>query len=177
MQRLAAGHDTPVRTVLSVPPRGWIDHGVPSRRSARFGRPTAVQALGEVHDTPVNCCAEPDGLGVGWTDHEVPFQASASVPSPLPPTAMQVPTDAHDTPDRKGPAGGFGVGWIDHVVPFQRSASVTESLPKLSTAELPTAVQALAEVQDTAARALRGGDAGLGVGWSDHEEPFQRSAS
>ena len=69
------------------------------------------------------------------------------------------------------------VGWRDQVVPFQRSASVRELLPKLSTAELPTAVHAVAEVQDTAAKALRGGDAGLGVGWRDHVLPFQRSAS
>ncbi len=93
MQARAEVHDTPVRVAwfglvgLGV---GWIDQEVPSHDSARVRRlseppkspayPTAVQVLADVHDTPDSpltwSCA---GLGVGWTDQEVPFHVSASV--------------------------------------------------------------------------------------------------
>jgi hypothetical protein len=82
----------------------------------------------------------------------------------------------HDTPDRLllvAPAG-IGTGWIDQLLPFQRSANV--SVPALSEND-PTAVQALAAVQDTEDRSLLVAPDGLGVGWMDQVVPFRRSAN
>src|SRR5213080_263950 len=160
MQRLAVVHDTPVRAALLwMPGTGWMDHEVPSHRSAKAPLPTAVQALGEAHDTLLSCA--PPVAGVAGIDHEVPSQASTSgAPLLSLPTAIQAVAEPQDTPARKPPNCLLGVGWMDQVVPFQRSASV-RGLPPESSTEVPTAVQALAEVQDTAARALRGGAAGL----------------
>jgi hypothetical protein len=94
--------------------------------------PTATQAVGDVHDTPLNRESPPGR--VGSIDHREPFQRSASVEYPvLPvtnPTAMHVVADVHDTALNWSwvvPASvmpGFGVGSIDHSKPFQRSANV-----------------------------------------------------
>src|SRR5215471_18738415 len=98
----------------------------------------------------------PGNAGIFWTDHLVPFQTSASVvPSgalvPVEePVAVQAPAAVQDTPNNwldVDPVG-LGVDWTDHFVPFQPSASVT-LLPAASVS-YPTAVQVLAEVQDTA---------------------------
>ena len=69
---------------------------------------------------------------------------------------------------------GSGVVSMDHDVPFHFSArmTVTPELLRYS----PTAVQALAEVQDTPPRALPCAPEGLGVAWTDHEVPFHASA-
>jgi hypothetical protein len=58
--------------------------------------------------------------------------------------------DAHETPVRTLPWAprGLGMGWTAQAVPFQRSASITAA-PVL-VAEYPTAVQAEADVHDTA---------------------------
>jgi hypothetical protein len=41
--------------------------------------PTAVQALGDVHDTPSRVLSvEPAGSGVAWTDHLPPFHTWAN---------------------------------------------------------------------------------------------------
>jgi hypothetical protein len=56
---------------------GCSDQLVPSQRSATVS-PTAVQAEGDVHDTPESCWLVFEGLAI---DHWVPFQRSASVPS------------------------------------------------------------------------------------------------
>jgi hypothetical protein len=110
-------HDTPNRP-LSVEPTGlgvgWTDHLWPFQRSAsvKYSRalvpkpPTAVHAEADVHDTPNRVSSvEPMGWGVGWIDHFLPFQRSASMdslraPFPKPPTAMHALADAHDTPEK-----------------------------------------------------------------------------
>src|SRR3989442_1590459 len=70
--------------------------------------------------------------------------------SKLSPTAVHALAEVHETSLSKlsvDPAG-LGVAWITQEVPFQRSAKVSP-VPELSTFS-PTAVHALAEVQDTA---------------------------
>jgi hypothetical protein len=99
VQAVAAVHDTWASALAAAPAGpgvGWIDHRFPFQASARVrvspflplsDRPTAVQAAAEVHETPPRKVpAEPAGLGVGWTDQAVPFQASARLNafSPLP---------------------------------------------------------------------------------------------
>ena len=96
VQAVADEQDTPPK-LLDVAPAGlgmdWIDQRVPFQCSASVGPagpavlvlapPTAVQALADVHDTPLKLLkAAPAGLGVDWIDQRVPFQRSASV-SPL----------------------------------------------------------------------------------------------
>jgi hypothetical protein len=92
--------------------------------------------------------------------------------------AMQLPPPVHETPTRSSfdPGDGSGVAWIAQVVPFQCSASGL-IVPKPSGAEWPTAVQEWAEGHDTAASCAAPAPVGFGVGWIDHVEPFQRSAS
>jgi hypothetical protein len=71
------------------------------------------------------------------------------------------------------------VGSIAHLFPFQASASprlACVPLPACST-ESPTAVHAVADVQDTATRSLLRAPVGLGVGSIAHVFPFQASAS
>src|SRR6185437_16046863 len=123
----------------------------------------------------------PDGFGVGWTTHFVPFQCSARVTWALTlpdcPTAMQSVADRHDTPVRPDsfPPGCFGVGWIAHFGPFQCSARVSdlESVRSFS----PTAVQEVADEQDTPASTLPSLPVtGFGVAWIVHFVPFQCSA-
>jgi hypothetical protein len=79
---------------------------------------------------------------------------------------------------------GLGVGWIDHLRPFQRSTnggSEQGSRPQSGTAvQDPTAVHPLVEVHETPFSALMVvplAPAGLGVRWSDHFPPFQRSTN
>jgi hypothetical protein len=69
---------------------------------------------------------------------------------------------------------GLGVGWTAHLVPFQRSA--TES-SEAAFPYHPTAVQAVADEQDTPVSRVRLAPVGLGVGWTAQVVPFQRSAS
>jgi len=98
MQADADVHATAFRTVNWEANGGiagfgvaWMRHLVPSHRSARVptgvpvlsvGAPTAVQAETDAHDTASRKlpCA-PDGLGVGWMRHRVPFHRSAKVAS------------------------------------------------------------------------------------------------
>src|SRR6266581_1732499 len=150
-------HATPLRK-LTCAPAGlgvrWIRQVVPFHRSARgtgtpelfMETPTAVQAEGEVPDTPFRTltCA-PAGWGVRWIRQVVPFHRSASVTGTpelftKTPTAVQAEGLAHDTPFRKLPRApaGWGVRWIRQVVPFHRSASVTRT-PELFT-KTPTAM-------------------------------------
>jgi hypothetical protein len=132
-----------------------------------------VQALGEVHDTPLNWA--PVTLGVCWIDHVVPFHASASgalLATPVAwPTAMQKVAEAQETPVRlleKSP-WGLGVRWTDHAVPFHDSARVT-SAPAMSR-RWPTAMQALGGMHDTAfSRPC--GISGLGVGCTAQAAPL-----
>jgi len=116
-----------------------------------------MQADDEVQDTLARVDAGPDGVGVAWTRHLVPFHRSARVlPFPEFPTAVQAEPEVHDTPFRTPPPAGFGVGWMLHLMPFHRSARVLPfTVP-------PTAVHAESEVHDTPFRAPP--PAGLGVG-------------
>jgi hypothetical protein len=63
--------------------------------------------------------------------------------------------ETHETPVRYCVPEGFGVGWIVQLVPSHRSAKVLPNTPKAGlSVELPTAVHAEAEEQDTAPKAL-----------------------
>ncbi len=136
--------------------------------------PTAVQADADVQDTPFSSPPPWDGLGVAWMVHRVPFHRSArvlalGVKGLEAPAAIHMVADVQATPLRKPlPCGGLGVAWIDHRAPFHRSASGPAP-------DLPTAVQADADVQDTPFR-LAPWDS-LGVGWIRHRVPFQCSAT
>jgi hypothetical protein len=90
---LADVQDTPLNT-LPVAPEGLgdatMDHEVPLRFSTKLVTllelsselPTARHLLADAHDTPAKALAvAPEGLGVVWMDHEVPFHASARLTS------------------------------------------------------------------------------------------------
>jgi len=115
-----------------------------------------MQADVAVHATLVRSDAGPEGFGVAWMRHVVPFHRSARVlPVPVIPTAVQAEGDAHDTPFRQPPPAGFGVAWMRHLAPLRRSARV------VPLAVPPTAVHAGVEVHDTLLRTPP--PAGLGV--------------
>jgi hypothetical protein len=138
-------------------------------------QPTAVQALADVHDTPRSWLWS--AVEVGWIVHVVPFQCSANVrsaptPSLYEPTATQAIGDEHDTPFSwawDAPTG-LGICSTVHVLPFQRSTKVKVLTP--GSTDHPAAVQASADVHDTADSAPPPGR--IGVGWITHANPFQR---
>src|SRR6516162_284015 len=183
-------HDTPASEANWIPGGlgvAWMLQVTPSHRSARVCTipeaeccsPMAVQAVGEVQDTPFRkLCTAPPGLGVGRRVHLFPFHRSAKDRAgpdwdevvKYAPAAMQADGDVQDTPFRKlctAPAG-LGMGWMVQVVPFHRSARV------LPLAVPPTAVQAEREAHDTLFSAPP--PAGLGVDWIRQVVPFHRSA-
>jgi hypothetical protein len=135
---------------------GTIDQVVPFHDSTsvlglRPRAPTAVQVVGDTHDTAERPSPRESGFGLGTIDQVVPFHDSMRVLGPpfaaVPvPTAVQALADTHDTASSKlsGPAV-FGLGTIDHAVPFQDSISVLYRLG----AWKPTAMQALADTHDT----------------------------
>jgi hypothetical protein len=129
-----------------------------------------------VHDTAfrkLNCA--PEGFGVAWMRHTVPFHRSAKIPEFEPPTAVHAEDEVQATPERAPPpAEGLRVAWMRHTVPFHRSARGADALWLLTA--WPTAVHAEGEVQDTLTRALSLAPRGLGVAWMAHVLPFQRSA-
>jgi hypothetical protein len=190
-----------------------IDHAVPFHASPSTAvvslppaedDPTAVHEAADRHDTPSRRSRPsevPDGFGVGWMDHAVPFHASASVaasgpplpaavPPPTPvhaprpprpqaarrasapgrtppgprvpdraapwmeaPTAVHAAAALHETPYRRltiAPAGSGTVRTFQ-VLPFHVCASATMS-SVLALSSFPTAMQAVAAVQDTPAR-------------------------
>jgi hypothetical protein len=163
---------------------GTIRQEVPFHRSASVptglpalstGEPTAVHAEADVQETLLRK-ALPDGVGVVWIRHRVPFHRSARVvPSALPPTAVQAESDVQDTLFRAPPPAGLGVGWMLQVWPFHRCARVSEVPRRLLV--FPTATQAELETQDAAFRLLAAAPGGLGVGWMLQALPFHRSAS
>ncbi len=188
------GQDTPLRLAV-VAPAGlgvlWIVQLDPVRRSANIALspelfvqlPTAVQAVGVEHDTPLRELAiAPVGLLGAWTDHAVPFQRAAKVTVVAElflslPTAVQAVLERQDTPLRLAvvaPAG-LGVLWIVQLVPFHRSASIAV-VPEVFV-QLPTAVQAVVEKHDTPPTLLAVAPVGLLGAWTDHVVPFQRSAN
>jgi hypothetical protein len=68
------------------------------------------------------------------------------------------------------------VVWSVQLEPFQRSARVNEMRTGL-VLYVPTAVQAVAELQETPDKTLRIAPAGLGVGWTVQSLPSHASAS
>jgi hypothetical protein len=99
-------------------------------------KPTAVQAVDEVHETPWSSPPTPAGRwGVGRILHFAPSQVSTNVlcTAPAPdrpvhePTAVQARDEVHDTASsvlNLAPAG-LGVGSIVHSEPSNPSAIVT----------------------------------------------------
>src|SRR6516225_5927001 len=90
MHSLAEMHETPSRPASSAPlgsDMGDTDHPSLVMRSATGTRipavfrsyPTAIHAVVEAHETPVNatCSPVPSGNGSAFTDHGPPFQVSA----------------------------------------------------------------------------------------------------
>ncbi len=165
---------------------GWTVQAVPFQRSAAVRAipeaeccsPTAVQADGEVHEIPPRkVWTEPTGLGVVRMVHLVPFHRSVRGRTGLDcdavvkyaPAAMQSEADVHEMPSRPLPwaPAGLGMGWMVHRVPFHRSARVPDG-------DIPTAMHAEGDVQDTA---LREAPATVGMGCVLHLVPFHRSAS
>jgi hypothetical protein len=84
--------------------------------------PTAVQAVRDVHETPLSTPA----FRVRMIDHRAPFNRSISGPPRLrDPTARHAVADVHDTPLRElitEPAG-VAIRSIDQREPFHRSTS------------------------------------------------------
>jgi hypothetical protein len=136
-----------------------------------------------VHETPSRelTISAPDGLGVGWTVHAVPFQPSAS-DSPRsmllvnPPTAVQAPGTGHDTAESwlTAPAGP-GVATTAQEAPFHASASVrwTESLGWKEPTAMHEDPPAVHETEENSADRA---PTGFGVGWIDQPPPFHTSA-
>ena len=137
--------------------------------------PTAVQDLGEAHDTPSSwLLVASAGLGIGWIAQLVPFHRSVIVAPALDPRAVHAIVDAHDTPT-SAPSVGLGVRWIAQRVPFHRSANVA-NVPARSVKN-PTAVQDLSDGHDTPLSPAVLARPGLGVCWIDQRVPCHRCAS
>jgi hypothetical protein len=135
----------------------------------------AVHAVLEVHDT-----ADGSSAGMlGWTAHRVPSQCSATNPV-SDPTAVHEEAEVQDTDAKEvaPPAVGLGAALRVQPVPFQRSTSGTSFWPPSPTPYTmsPTAVHALADVQDTESRVLFSPPTGA-VGTTVQVLPFQDSAS
>ena len=147
--------------------------------------PIAVHTVSDVHATALSeLFHAPAGFGVGSIAQVVPSQRSTSVassPEPVEgdPTAVQALMDVHDTPLSRllGAPAWLGVGWIDQLVPFQRSTRDRPAGRLDQVENVPTAVQALAEVHDTPLSELPMSSAGSATAWTDQLFPSQRSAS
>ncbi len=99
-QAVEVVHDTPSRMSPVTPGSdvgsglGTMDQADPFHDSINVwapavvsAKPTAVQSVGPVHDTPDNCSYVDVGTsGLGTVDQAVPFHDSASVSRPLEPT-------------------------------------------------------------------------------------------
>ena len=183
--------DTPFHPLFGAPAGtgvGWTVQALPFQPSARFleavlveNAPTAVQALGVVHHTPMSepPLVAPDGRLTVSGFHFVPSQPSAMgcwiTPDMNRPTAVQALAVAHDTLINVGwfAPGGVGVVWIVQAAPFQRSASVDCVVIDV---DVPTAVQAVLDVHDTPSNSLAAAPLGSGLVWTFQLVPFQRSA-
>ena len=170
MQAVSDAHDTDFREAYLAPAgegTRWSDQLPPFQpiASGPSEDPTAVQAVNDAHDTPA---ARMPPLGVGWTDHLLPFQRSTS-----PPTAVQAVGDAHDTP-LNPPTPTSDIIWLDQVVPSQRAATTHD--PREFPGTPPTALQAIGDAHDTPVMTLPALP-GKVERWIDHRLPFQRAAS
>src|SRR6516165_7824415 len=126
-----------------------------------------MHAVADVHETPFN--RPPVGSCI---DQELPSQRAANPPMKNGPTAMHIVGDVHETPPRNAegrlsPKPGVGVVWIFQVLPSQNSASVAR-MPLF-----PTAMQAVADVHETAFRL----PPLVGVVWVVQVPPSQRSTN
>ena len=193
VQAVAEVQETPNSLLLSSVPAsglGTTDHLLPFQDSTRvplaggvtrWCEPTAVQAVAETQDTLARSALR-TFCGLGATDQVLPFQISvigfslAVQHAPKWPTAAQNAAVTQETPNRKltWPVPGLGLGTIDQAVPFQVSISVRYDDRLLGdAADHPTAVQALADTQETPCSSSR--PALLGLGTIDQAVPFQRS--
>src|SRR5579875_196043 len=184
VQLVASGHDTDSR--LALPPDPgltvvWTVQALPFQCSAstRPGPellaywPTAVQLVAVRQDTLVSAFQVEPGLALGRADQVRPVRCSASVTVVLAlfpdcPTATQLGPETHEMPFHVTsfrPAA-TGVASTRHAVPFQCSAPA-----------LPTAVQLVAEGQETASRPAWAEFFGRGVAWIVQVLPSQCSAS
>jgi len=131
--------------------------------------PTAVHALGEVHETAFRKAPALPEVGVGWMLQAAPSHRSVIVPTELPelskavPTAMHAEGDVHETPIRLLPAGpaGLGVGVMRHAVPSQSSARVPP-------VDCPTDMHDEGEMHATPMDWAPRDPSGLAVGWRLH---------
>src|SRR5690349_17065253 len=129
-----------------------------------------MQKRFDTHETPVSALPRICPSGVARTRHAVPSHISSTARALRPPTnpatdcrpdvrvdptATQNVGEAHDSAPSSGLAPALGVGRTDHAVPSHRSAKVAIgpssivwewSKPK---SELPTAMQNVADTQDT----------------------------
>ena len=78
-----------------------------------------------------------------------------------------------DTPEKRLALPGWsGVGWIPHPAPSRRSARVWASPSRV---ESPTAVQLVAEGQETPKKIVDPEPDGVGVAWMVQADPFHTS--
>jgi hypothetical protein len=186
--------ETPPKTLKGAPGgvgAGVIRHAMPSHRSATgplallkrsVAWPTAMQAEGDLHDTPRRLAPRvPRGLTVGWMLHCVPSHPSPRVTSapeesdPMP-TATHVDVPGQATPPSwLKPPGRFGVLCRLQSWPSQRSA-IVEKVFEPSTLQ-PTAVQADEDEHATLKRTASCDPVGFGVDCTRHFVPFHCSAS
>ena len=103
----------------------------------------------------------------------MPFHCSAMLTLPLDPAASHILVETQETPSRTLKALGLGVGWMTHIAPFHDSANVL--VAPLTCAE-PTAVQEVADTQETLVNELYVAPLGVGVGSIDQAVPFHCSA-
>jgi hypothetical protein len=169
---LREAHETPSSTTskkLIV----CLTHRPPFQRSANGTScvlvglmywPTAVHAVVDVQETPLNVASEPRGDGVVWLVHLLPSQPTASTVL-SPPTAVQKLLELHETLLSSGPPWSKVRVWTIHCVPSQCQAS-----------DPPTAAQKLADVHETEIGSPRSGTPD-GMVWIDQRLPFHRSAS
>jgi hypothetical protein len=149
MHAVADVHDTPVRSLeiaAAVFGVRWIDQRLPSQRNARVisrvpelfsKRPTAVQAIGDVHATALRALSdEPVGVGVGWIAQPDAAAArtlvkhSASVPHPSkhrnrerdrqtatdPITSNLGPPQRALAPHNGTPSGYYSMAHLQHIL-------------------------------------------------------------
>jgi hypothetical protein len=183
-------HETPVNELTLASSLAVVcsNQRAPFQRSASattrprwVNDPTAVQAVGDEHDTPSSELPPVSIVGVLCIDH-LPLRQRSTRVERLPavstkyPTAVQSVWVEHDTASsvlKSKP--GLGVVWTDQSTPFQRSARV-DRLPPAT--KYPTAVHALADVHETPLSTTLSGDpGGIPAPWTEQKKPFQLSTS
>src|SRR6185437_6658983 len=113
--------------------------------------PTARQLFADVQTTVSSeLICTPPGAGAVWIVHDVPFQRSASGTAPEPfgdsPTAVQADALVHQTPNSWLLSAGWAMIWLDQPAGVRLSTSS----PPVEADTMPTAMQVLGAVQETA---------------------------